>query len=131
MTGSVSIGQTSMTPTFAAARARPVWLLPAAVLGVAFVIALIVSPDVPSWLDAHVQQWARDRYSWTIQNSDSWIFTWIFDPISTGIDKAVRGTLWMLQRLRWPGVIAVTSCMRRRACAPTRGYWPRIPCWCR
>jgi glycine betaine/proline transport system permease protein len=60
-------------------------------------------------LDAHVQQWARDRYSWTIQNSDSWIFTWIFDPISTGIDKAVRGALWILQRLRWPGVIALTA----------------------
>lgn len=109
MTGRVSIGQTTMQPTFAAARTRPIWLVPAVVLGVAFVIALIVSPDVPSWLDAHVQQWARDRYAWTIQNSDSWIFTWIFDPIKTGIDKAVRGTLWTLQRLRWPGVIALVA----------------------
>jgi glycine betaine/proline transport system permease protein len=101
---------TTVQPTFAAARSRPAWLLPASLFGAALVIALVVSPNVPTWLDAHVQQWARDRYMWTIQNNTSnWIFTKFFNPIARDLDRAVRGLLWCLRRLRWPGVIALAG----------------------
>ena len=101
---------TAVNPTFVAATVRPRWLVPVVVLVVAFVAALVVSPNVPTWLDAHVQQWARDRYMWTIQNSTShWIFTAVFNPLKDGIDSLVRGTLWILQRLRWPGVISLAA----------------------
>jgi glycine betaine/proline transport system permease protein len=117
-------GVPAMDPTFIAPAERsiPRWLVPVLVLGTAFVISLIASPDVPSWLDFHVQQWARDRYMWTVQNSDSWIFTWFFNPIGDLIDSLVRGVLWTLDHLRWPGVMAVVAAIGWRTGGLRAGF---------
>jgi glycine betaine/proline transport system permease protein len=101
---------TTAAPTFTATPARPAWLLPAVVLGGSFIVALVVSPNVPSWMNAHLQQWARDTYMWTVQHStSSWVFTRVFNPLSDAIDGAVDAVLWTLERLRWPGVIAAAT----------------------
>lgn len=106
----MSVATPAMQPTFVARQTRPTWLVPAIVLGAAFVVALVASPDVPDWLDIGLQKWARDRYMWTVQNSTThWLFTRIFNPISDALDGAVRGTLWTLDHLRWPGVVALAA----------------------
>ncbi|MCU1361637.1 MAG: glycine betaine transporter integral rane protein [Ilumatobacteraceae bacterium] len=100
----------SANPSFVAARSRPRWAMPAAVLAAAFIVALVVSPNVPTWLDIHLQQWTRDRYLWTVQNhTTNWIFTRIFNPIADWLDRLVRGVLWTLNHLRWLGVVSLAG----------------------
>ncbi len=80
------------------------------VLGAALVVAVIVSPEVPGWLDIGLQKWARDRYMWTVQNNGTnWVFTKIFNPLTDFLDASVRGTLWTLNHLRWPGVLSIVA----------------------
>jgi glycine betaine/proline transport system permease protein len=110
---------TATRPSFVATPARPTWVVPVAVLGAAFVVALLLPGNVPTWLDIHIQQWARDRYMWSIQNhTTSWVFTRFFNPLADRLDDAVRGVLWTLQRLRWPGVISLAAAIGWRTAGP-------------
>ena len=96
-------------PTFGLPTARR-WLVPTVVFVALFALAVAVNPEVPSWLDIGLQKWVRDRYMWTVQNSTShWLFTRIFNPLSDSIDWAIDTVLSVLQRLRWPGVVALTG----------------------
>jgi len=99
---------TPMAPTFGIAATRW-WIVPAAVFGVLAVLAIAVNPNVPSWLDIGLQRWVRDGYMWTIENSDHWIFASFFDPLSDLLDRLVESVLWVLETLRWPGVVALTA----------------------
>ncbi len=99
----------SSTPTFNVVSARR-WVVPAAVFGVLVVAAIAVDHDVPSWLDIGMQKWVRDRYLWTVENSNThWLFTRIFNPLSDAVDWAVRTSIDVLEAIRWPGVVAVTA----------------------
>ena len=96
-------------PTFGLPTARR-WLVPTVVFVALFALAVAVNPEVPSWLDIGLQKWVRDRYMWTVQNSTShWLFTRIFNPLSDSIGWAIDTVLSVLQRLRWPGVVALTG----------------------
>ena len=95
-------------PTFGVAGTRR-WLLPVAAFGLLAIVAIAVNPNVPSWMDIGLQKWVRDRYMWTVQNSNSsWIFTERVQPArrtrSTGWSSRVQ---WILRTLRWPGVLAL------------------------
>jgi glycine betaine/proline transport system permease protein len=77
-------------------------------------MALVAKPDVPSWLDIGLQKWVKDRYLWTVQNSDSWIFQYFFDPIGSALDWAVKHTIDLFELLRWPGVVALGAAIAWR-----------------
>lgn len=97
------------SPTFGV-RTLPRWVLPVAVFAGLFVLAIAVNPNVPSWLDIGLQKWVRDRYMWTVENSTShWLFTRVFNPLSDAIDWAIEAVQWVLDRLRWPGVVALAA----------------------
>ncbi|MGD9996084.1 MAG: ABC transporter permease [Ilumatobacteraceae bacterium] len=103
--------------SYAHRRPWPRWVVPAVVIGAAFIIAVAVSPDVPSWLDIGLQKWARDRYMWTVQNNGTnWIFTKFFNPVTDALDATVRATLWTLEHVRWPGVLAIVAAVGWRTC---------------
>ncbi len=86
------------------------WIVPVAVFGALVILAIAVDPNVPSWMDIGLQKWVRDRYMWTVQNSNtSWIFTRVFNPLADAIDWAVESVQWILRTLRWPGVLALTG----------------------
>ena len=96
------------TATSPEADARPVvrWVVPATVFAALALVAFLVDPDVPEWLDIGFQQWVRDRYLWVVQNSTShWLFTGVFTPLSSALDAAVDAVLGVLRFLRWPGVV--------------------------
>ena len=94
-------------PTFGVAGTRR-WLLPVAAFGLLAIVAIAVNPNVPSWMDIGLQKWVRDRYMWTVQNSNSsWIFTGVFNPLSDAINWLVESVQWILRTLRWPGVLAL------------------------
>jgi glycine betaine/proline transport system permease protein len=91
-----------------------------------FVVAFAVSPDVPGWLDIGFQKWVRDRYLWTVEHSDNWIFAYFFEPIGSAIDWLVRQAIDILSWLRWTGVLAIASAIAWRSggwrsCAATSG----------
>ena len=90
------------------------WVVPSLVFAALFAVALVAKPDVPSWLDIGLQQWVKDRYLWTVQNSDSWIFQYFFDPIGAALDWAVRHTISLFELLRWPGVVALAAAIAWR-----------------
>jgi len=90
------------------------WVVPSLVFAALFAMALVAKPDVPSWLDIGLQQWVKDRYLWTVQNSDSWIFQYFFDPIGSALDWAVRHTISLFELLRWPGVVALGAAIAWR-----------------
>lgn len=97
----------SATPTFGAPTYRR-YLVPGLVFTGLVAVALVANHDVPDWLDIGFQKWVRDRYMWTVENSTShWLFTRIFNPLSDGIDAAVRAVQSVLRNLRWPGVLAL------------------------
>ena len=76
--------------------------------GLLAIVAIAVNPNVPSWMDIGLQKWVRDRYMWTVQNSNSsWIFTSVFNPLSDAINWLVESVQWILRTLRWPGVLAL------------------------
>jgi glycine betaine/proline transport system permease protein len=80
----------------------------AAVVVAAVVAGASAGREVPSWLDSHVQEWARDTYRWTIENAGRhWLFTRVFDPVKDVVSNLVDATLWLLRNLRWPGVVAI------------------------
>jgi glycine betaine/proline transport system permease protein len=95
--------------------------------GVAFVVIVLVwltggtryGAQVPTWLDAHVKP-ATDRlYRWVVLNNQkSWIFTYIFDPISAILKAAYTFLHWVLVTLRWPGVLALTAAIGYRTGGP-------------
>jgi glycine betaine/proline transport system permease protein len=91
-----------------------------------FVVAFAVSPDVPGWLDIGFQKWVRDRYLWTVEHSDNWIFAYLFEPIGSAIDWLVRQAIDILSWLRWTGVLAIAAAIAWRSggwrsCAATSG----------
>lgn len=74
------------------------------------VTALLVGREVPGWLDLNVQKWAQDRYAWAIVNRQtSPIFTWFFTPLGDFLAWAVEQVVWLLDLLRWPGMVALTA----------------------
>ncbi|MFM2078060.1 MAG: hypothetical protein RJA49_1950 [Actinomycetota bacterium] len=74
------------------------------------VLALVMSRDVPSWLDLRVQKWAQDRYKWTIIHRQSApIFTYFFQPLTDFLNWLYDVTMNVLEFLRWPGVVALTG----------------------
>jgi len=90
--------------------ARRRLLIVAAVVVTMLVVAAALGANVPSWLDVHVQSWAKSTYKWTVINRDThWLFSRVFHPISTGIDASVHAVGWTLRNLRWPGVLALTG----------------------
>ncbi|MEI6401720.1 MAG: hypothetical protein WCP59_05990, partial [Actinomycetota bacterium] len=89
-------------------------MVPSLVFAALFAAALVAKPDVPSWLDIGLQKWVKDRYLWTVQNSDSWIFQYFFDPIGSALDWAVRHTISLFELLRWPGVVALAAAIAWR-----------------
>ena len=83
---------------------------PALVGVVVLVVAVTVSPDVPSWLDTHLQPWVRSVYKWITENrKNHWLFTDFFNPIASALDWCVREVLWLLRTLRWSGVLVLTA----------------------
>jgi glycine betaine/proline transport system permease protein len=74
------------------------------------VVALVLSHDVPSWLDLRVQKWAQDRYKWTIIHRQSApIFKYFFQPLTDVLNWLYDVTMNVLEFLRWPGVVALTG----------------------
>ena len=74
------------------------------------VVAVVVGRDVPGWLDLNVQKWAQDRYAWAIVNRQtSPVFTWFFTPLSDFLAWAVEQVVWVLDLMRWPGVVALAA----------------------
>ncbi len=71
------------------------------------VLGLLIGNEVPTWLDAHVRP-ATDRlYQWTVINRESfWLFRDVIRPLGTGLKSANSFVLWILESLRWTGVIA-------------------------
>ncbi len=96
-------------PTFGVSSTRR-WAVPATVFAALVIVAVAVGHDVPSWLDIGLQKWVRDRYMWTVANSNThWLFTRLFNPLADAIDWAVRTCIDVLEGLRWPGVMAITA----------------------
>jgi glycine betaine/proline transport system permease protein len=90
----------------------------AAIAGV-LVAGVFVAPDVPGGLDAGLQDAVHRMYDWITANRTShWLFTGVFDPVSTTIDGSVDGVLWLLRQLGWAGVLALTA-----AIGVTTGGW--------
>ena len=84
------VSASTTAPTFRTAPQRR-WLVPAAVVGVLAIAAIALGSDVPSWLDIGLQKWVKDRYLWTVQNSQThWLFTRIFNPLSDAINWSVE-----------------------------------------
>lgn len=81
----------------------------AIVLG-AVVVSLAVGADVPTWLNNHLQVWARDTFKWISRNrTKHWLFTGVFTPIADAMTWMVDAVLWGLRSLRWPGVMATAG----------------------
>jgi glycine betaine/proline transport system permease protein len=96
-------------PTFGVTTERN-WVVPTAVFSALFLVSLAVSPDVPSWLDIGFQEWIRDGYMWTVENSTShWLFTRIFTPLSDALDWAISAVAWVLDLLHWTGVVTLAA----------------------
>jgi glycine betaine/proline transport system permease protein len=104
----------SSPPALGSASSVRRWLVPAGVFIGLFALAFAASPEVPSWLDIGLQKWVRDRYLWTVENSDHWLFAYIFEPIGSVIDWLVRHSVDLLSWLRWPGVVAIATAIAWR-----------------
>ncbi|MFZ9629598.1 MAG: ABC transporter permease, partial [Ilumatobacteraceae bacterium] len=78
------------------------------VFGALAVVAVVVSHEVPSWWDLHLQTWMQDRYTWTVYHRETaQLFTWFFNPISTALTWSVDKVDAFLGLLQWPGVVAL------------------------
>ncbi|MDP2291696.1 MAG: ABC transporter permease subunit [Actinomycetota bacterium] len=74
------------------------------------VVAVVLAHEVPEWMDSGIQDWAQDRYKWSIVNRQSApMFEYFFNPISDFLDWSVRQVESLLLWLRWPGVVALTA----------------------
>ena len=84
--------------------------MPVAVIVALVVAGILIGSSVPSWLDAHVVPAVDAVYDWTVRNNDQhWLFTWIFQPISDGVERADEAMLSVLRQLRWPGVLTLVG----------------------
>jgi glycine betaine/proline transport system permease protein len=93
-----------------AARSYGVWIGLGVIAIAAVVATAVFGGDVPTWLDTHIQPWAKTTNRWIVDNRDNhWLFTRIFDPISAGIDHSVNAVGDVLNALRWPGVMALVG----------------------
>jgi glycine betaine/proline transport system permease protein len=91
-------------------RSLGVWVGLAVIAAAAVVGTIIFGRDVPTWLDTHIQPWAKTTNRWIVDNRDNhWLFTGIFGPISDGINGAVNAVTDVLTALRWPGVLALVG----------------------
>jgi glycine betaine/proline transport system permease protein len=80
------------------------------VFAVLAVVAVVISHEVPSWLDLDIQQRAQDAYKWTINNRQtSPIFQYFFDPVKDLLRWMFDVTMNVLEFLKWPGVVALTG----------------------
>ncbi|MGI9051417.1 MAG: ABC transporter permease [Ilumatobacteraceae bacterium] len=110
----VPIGAAPSTAVSAAHRFRRL-VVPLVVLVTIGVVGALIGRDVPSWLDAHVVPAVDAVYDWTVRNNDRhWLFTWIFQPISDGLERAVNAVLWVLRELHWPGVLTLVGAIGYR-----------------
>ena len=91
-------------------RSATVWIGLVAIAVAAAVVSAVFGSDVPTWLNTHIQPWAKTTNRWVVDNRDNyWLFTRVFHPISTGIDTSVNAVGDALQALRWPGVMALVG----------------------
>lgn len=83
------------------------------------IVGLLLGNEVPTWLDAHVRP-ATDRlYQWTVIHRESfWLFDDIIRPIGSGLKAANSFVLWVLQSLRWTGVVAAFGLVGWRTGGP-------------
>ncbi len=73
-------------------------------------VAFVIAHEVPSSFDSGIQKWAQDRYKWSIINRQSSpIFEYFFTPIADFLDWSVEKVIWLLDWLRWPGVVALVG----------------------
>jgi len=74
------------------------------------VLALVMSHEVPSWLDLNIQTKAQQAYKWTIIHRQSApIFTHFFQPLTDFLQWLYDMGMHVLEFLRWPGVVAVSG----------------------
>ncbi len=83
------------------------------------IVGLLIGNEVPTWLDAHLRP-ATDRlYQWTVINRESfWLFRDVIRPIGTGLKAANTFVFWLLESLRWTGVIAAFAILGWRTGGP-------------
>lgn len=94
----------------AAGRSRSPWIGLAAIAAAAVVGTLALGSDVPTWLDTHIQPWAKSTNRWIVDNRDNhWLFVHVFDRISSIIDWSVARLLDLFEALRWTGVMALAA----------------------
>ena len=99
-------GATSLMSRPAVRRAA----IPVAIIALALIIGLVLSHDVPSSFDNHIQPAMRRLYRWITSNrKDHWLFTGVLNPIGSIIGWCVEQMLSLLTTLRWSGVLAVTA----------------------
>jgi glycine betaine/proline transport system permease protein len=80
------------------------------VFAVLAVVAIVISHEVPSWLDLDIQKRAQDAYKWTINNRQtSPLFTRFFQPVEDVLQWMFDQTMNVLDFLKWPGVVALTG----------------------
>lgn len=74
------------------------------------IVAVVLAHDVPKWMDSGIQDWAQERYKWSVINRQSApMFEYFFNPISDFLDWSVRHVESFLLWLQWPGVVALTA----------------------
>jgi glycine betaine/proline transport system permease protein len=82
-----------------------------AVIAVAAAVGtLALGANIPTWLDTHIQPWAKTANRWIVDNRDNhWLFVHVFDRISSAIDWSVTRLLELFEALRWTGVMALAA----------------------
>lgn len=94
----------------AARRSISPWVGMAVIAAAAVVGTLVLGSDVPTWLDTHIQPWAKSTNRWIVDNRDNhWLFVHVFDRISSVIDWSVARWVDLFDALRWTGVIALVA----------------------
>jgi glycine betaine/proline transport system permease protein len=94
----------------AVGRSRSPWIGIAVIAVAAVVGTLALGSDVPTWLDTHIQPWAKSTNRWIVDNRDNhWLFVHVFDRISSIIDWSVGRLLDLFEALRWTGLMALAA----------------------
>lgn len=74
------------------------------------VLALVMSHEVPGWLDLDIQQRAQAAYKWTITNRQtSPLFTLFLEPVGNVLQWMFDVVMSALEFLKWPGLVALTG----------------------
>jgi len=98
-----------VAPVAVSDRARRL-AVPVGVIAAIAVVGALIGSEVPSWLDAYVGPTVDDVYDWTVRNNDRhWLFRWFLEPVSDALGAATDAVLWVLRRLRWPGLLALVG----------------------